>query len=191
MPFPGFQSKTLLSHTPPTASMRVRPHTPTDAGPHWHSLKRGLQAFIEPRAYPSIEVQQAILCYTHGWRLVSLHVYYLVGGDIPGVSGWLIWLFFLRVQNPFAPSVLSLSLLLETLCSVQSVAAIAHSCQQVLPGFLYRIWVWCLNVGWIPNCGSLKMTFLQSLLHTLSPYVLSLLLSSCLISFFTDMNFLS
>ena len=174
-PFLVFSPKQSYLTPPPTASMRVLPHTPTDAGPHWHSLKRGLQVFIEPRAYPSIEVQQAILCYTHGWRLVSLHVYYLVGGEIPGnsgVSGWLIWLFFLRVQTPFAPSVLSLSLPLETLCSVQRVAAITHSCQQALLGFFHRIWVWCLNVGWIPNWESLKMTFLQSLLHTLSPYVL-------------------
>ena len=92
---------------------------------------------------------------------MSLHVYYLVGGEIPGncgVSGWLIWLFFLRVQTPFAPSVLSPSLPLETLCLVQRVAAIAHSCQQALLGFFHRIFT-LSECGMDPKLGKSKDDF--------------------------------
>ena len=34
------------------------------------------------------------------------------------------------------------------------------SCQQVLLGIRNSVWVWCLQMGWIPRWGSLWMAFL-------------------------------
>ena len=50
--------------------------------------------------------------------------------------------------------------------------AIPGSCQQVLLGINNSVWVWCLQMGWIPRRGSLWMAFLQSLGHSLSQYFL-------------------
>jgi hypothetical protein len=50
--------------------------------------------------------------------------------------------------------------------------ALPGSCQQVLLGISNRIWVWSLQMGWIPKWGSLWTAFLQSLLHTLFPHFL-------------------
>jgi hypothetical protein len=41
-----------------------------------------------------------ILCYICSWSHGSLHVYSLVGGLVPGSSGWLILLFFLWGCKP-------------------------------------------------------------------------------------------
>jgi hypothetical protein len=33
------------------------------------------------------------------------------------------------------------------------------SCQQALPGISNNVWVWCLQMGWVPRWGSLWMVF--------------------------------
>ena len=45
---------------------------------------------------------KAILCYISSWSHGALHVYPLIGGVVPGSSGWLILLFILWVANPFS-----------------------------------------------------------------------------------------
>jgi hypothetical protein len=37
--------------------------------------------------------------------------------------------------------------------------AVSGSCQQAFLGISNSVWVWCLNVGWIPRWGSLWMAF--------------------------------
>jgi hypothetical protein len=124
---------------------------------------------------------KAILCYICGWSHGSLHVYSLVGGLVPGSSGevWLVDIVVLPMglQTPSAPSVLSLTIPLWTLCSVQSLAssiclcfcqalgrasqetAITGFCQQALVGIHNSVWVWWLYMGWIPRWGSLWMAY--------------------------------
>jgi hypothetical protein len=68
-----------------------------------------------------------INCYICSWS----HVYSFFHGLVPGSSGrsgWLILLFFLWLQTPSPPSVLSLTPLLETLCSGQWLAVSIYLC---------------------------------------------------------------
>jgi hypothetical protein len=65
---------------------------------------------------------KAILCYKCSWSYVSIQVYSLVVVLDPGNTG-VIWLFDIVVlpmemQTPLAPSILPLTPLLESSCSV-------------------------------------------------------------------------
>jgi hypothetical protein len=75
---------------------------------------------------------KAILCYICSWSHGSLHVYSFVGGLAPETSGkvWLVDVFVLSIglQTPSAPSVLTLTPPLGTLCSVQWLSASIHIC---------------------------------------------------------------
>ena len=80
-------------------------------------------------------------------------------------------------KAPSVPAVLSLTLPLGSLCSVQWLAAsiyicigqdlaeplrrqlLSGSCEQALLGISNSVWVWCLLVGWIPRWGSPWMAF--------------------------------
>ena len=78
------------------------------------------------------------------------------------------------MQTPSAPSVLSLTPPLGTLCSAGwkhlplylpgsgrafQETAISVSCQQALLDIRNRLWVWYLFMGWIPRWGSLWISF--------------------------------
>jgi hypothetical protein len=94
------------------------------------------------------------------------------------------------LQTPSAPSVFPLIPPLGSLCSVQLLAAsiwcqylsgygrdsletaIAGCCQQALLGISNSGWVWCLYMGRSPDGAVSGWSFLQSLLHTLTPYFL-------------------
>jgi hypothetical protein len=93
---------------PPPASMRVHPHHP--ATPislpciYWGIEPSQDQGPPLPRM-----PDKAILCYICSWSHWSPHMYFLVGGLVPGSSGgsgWLILLFFLcsfyGAANPFS-----------------------------------------------------------------------------------------
>ena len=74
----------------------------------------------------SLMTNKVILCYICDWSHGSLNVYSLVGGLVPGSTGW-VWLVDIVVppmglQTPFAPWVLSLASPLGTPCSVQWLA---------------------------------------------------------------------
>ena len=117
----------------------------------------------------------------------------VIGGLFPGSSrgyGWLILLFFLWLQPPIAHSVLSPTLPLGTLYSIQRVAAkmcliICHSHVEPLRRHLYQdpvrkhllsssifsgfgVYMWDGSPG---GEGS-GWLLLHSLLHTLSPHFL-------------------
>ena len=69
---------------------------------------------------------KAILCYMYGWSQGSLHVYFLVGGLVPGSfggTGWFILLFLLWGCKP-----LQLLGSLGTMCLVQWLAESIHLC---------------------------------------------------------------
>ena len=137
---------------------------------------------------------KAILCYMCSWILESLHVYSSVGGLAPGNSGeyCLVHIVVLptELQTPSAPSVLSLTPPLGTVCSVQWLVVSICLCicqalakplrrqlyqapvskhflaSTIVFGFGDCIW------GGSPGGAVSGWPFLQSLLHTLSPYFL-------------------
>jgi hypothetical protein len=44
-------------------------------------------------------------------------------------------------------------------CITSQDTAVSGSCQQALLSIHNSVWIWCLNLGWIPRCGSLCMDF--------------------------------
>ena len=124
---------------------------------------------------------KAILCYICSWSHVSLNVYSLVGGLVPGSSGGSGWLILLNIsmvlQTPSAHSVLPLThplgvpvLSLMVGCKHQHMywsgsgkasqeTAISGFCQQVLLGISNSVCTWRLHMGWIPRWGSLWVAF--------------------------------
>jgi len=70
----------------------------------------------------SLMLDKAILCYISSWSHGSLLMYFLVGGLVPELWGvWMVDNVVLSVglQTPSPSSVLSLTPLLGTPCSVQ------------------------------------------------------------------------
>ena len=133
---------------------------------------------------------KAILCYICSWS----HVYSLVDGLVPGCSGgvWLVDIVVLPVwlQTPSTPSDPSLTPLLGTLHSVQWLPANICLCIcKALAGPLRRqpyhapfsmhflestIVFGFGNCIWGVSSGGIVSVwpFLQTLLYTLSPYLL-------------------
>ena len=102
--------------------MRVLPHQPT----HFSSIIPLHWGQGPPLPLmPDTAILGYICCWSHG----SLHVYFLVGGLVPGSSGDLVgwYCFSMGLQNPSAPTVLVLRTPLGSLCSVQLAASI-HIC---------------------------------------------------------------
>jgi hypothetical protein len=121
-----FPLREISYRTPPLTFMRVLSNLliysclPALAFPYTgaSSLHRtkGLLLLLMP--------DDSILCYIFSWSRVSLHVYSLVGGLVPGSSGggvWLLDIVFLPMglQIPSAPWGLSLTPPLGNQCSVQ------------------------------------------------------------------------
>ena len=122
----------------------------------------------------------AVLCYIRSRSHGPTHVYSLVGSVISGssrASGWLTLLFFLwgckplqllqsfpylfhwcpRTQSDSCCEYLHLSTSGAGIASQGT--AIPGSCQQVFLGISNSVWVWCLQIGWIPRLDSLWMAF--------------------------------
>jgi hypothetical protein len=135
-----------------------------------------------------------ILCYFCSWSHGSLHVYTLVGGLVPGTSRgvWLVNIVVLSMgmKTPSAPSVLSLTLLLGTKCSVQWMATSIHICicQSLAEALRRQLYQAPVSIHFLASTivsgfgvciwdGSPSGTisgwpFHQFLLHTLSSYFL-------------------
>ena len=122
--FPGFLSENPLSYP-------RSPCSPTHPLLSWHFLTMGHQAFTGPRASPPIDVQQGhpLLmplepyvppCVLFSWWFSPWELcgYRLVHIVVPPV----------RLQTPSAPSVLSLTPPLGTLCSVQWLSESTYFC---------------------------------------------------------------
>ena len=101
--FPGFPSRNPPSHTPSLCFYESAP-LPTNPLPgiplHWDMDPSQDQGPLFP-----LMSNKVILCYICDWSQGFLHVYSWVGSLIPGSNGgygWLIFLFFLWVTNPFS-----------------------------------------------------------------------------------------
>jgi hypothetical protein len=175
---------------PITLPLLTNPPTPTSLS--WHSPTLGPSQ--DQRPLLPLIFNKAILCYICSWSHGSLHVYSLVGGLVPGSSGgyWLVHIVVpsMGLQAPSGPSVLSLASPLGTTCSDQWVTESIHlciclvlaeplkrvSCQASVrkhllasttaSGFGDCIW------NEAPGDAVSGWSFLQSLLHTLSLYLL-------------------
>jgi hypothetical protein len=126
----------------------------------------------------------------------SFHVYSLVGGPISASSGsggvWPVDTVApsMRLQTPSAPSVPSSTppsetpklspmvdcklppLYLSNSGKASQEAAISGFHQQALPDIHNNVQVWWQYMGWFLGGTVSGWPFLQSLLHTLSPYFL-------------------
>jgi hypothetical protein len=184
---------------PSPLSLLTNQHTPISL--YWHPLAAlGHKAFTGPRASPPIDVQQGhpLLhiqlepwvppCVLFGWWFNPWELW----------GYWLVFIFYppMWLQTPSAPWVLSLTLPLVTLSSVQWMAESIHLCIfQVLTEPLRRqlyqtpvskqlltstIVSGLGNYIWDGSpCGAISgWPFLQSLLDTLSLYLLPWLFCS-------------
>jgi hypothetical protein len=193
IPFPGYPSRKPTSHPPSTCFYEGDPPTTYPPLPPHPGIP--LPLGIEPSRDQGLMPDKAILCYICCWNHGSLHVYSLVSGLVLGSSGGAVWLVDIVVlpmelQTPSAPSVLSLNPPLGMPCSVQWLAASIHPCicqalVEALRRQLYQAPVSkhflasalvsgfgdCIWDGF-PSGAVSGWPFLQSLLHTLSPYFL-------------------
>jgi hypothetical protein len=133
---------------------------------HW-----GIDPSQDQGPFLPLMSNKSIHCYICSWGQGSIHMYSLVGSLVPGssgVSGWLIFFFYLWVTNPFSSfsSFSNASIGVQWLavnihlCICQAVAEplrrqLSGSCQQAYLGIYNSVWVWCLYMGWIPSWGSL------------------------------------
>ena len=127
-----FLSGNALSQSPFPAFMRVFSPAPTHPlrppcpviPLHW-----GIKLSQNQRSLLSLMPDKAILCYICRWSHGSLHVYSMVGDLVPESSGggrvWLVDIVVLPMglQTASAPSVLSLTPSLGSLCLVQWLPA--------------------------------------------------------------------
>jgi hypothetical protein len=82
-PFPCFYE----GARPPTYPLP--PHRP-GIPLHW-----GIEPSQDQGPLFPLMPDKVILCYICSWSIGSLHVYFLVGGLVPGSSGWSGWLILL------------------------------------------------------------------------------------------------
>jgi hypothetical protein len=130
-------------------------------------------------------IEKPILCYICSWSHGSLPVYFLVGGLVPSISEWsgYLALFFLWGSIPFSSFSHSSSIVVPGLSLMVGCehphlylfsgrtsqgTTIPGSCHQALLGISNSVWVWCLQMGWIPR--SLD-GFSFSLCSTFCPFV--------------------
>jgi hypothetical protein len=94
---------------------------------HW-----GIKPSQDQRPLLPLMSNKANFCYICIWSHVSLHLYSLVGGLVPGSSEgyWLVHIVVppMGLQASSAPSLLSLPPPLGALCSVQWLAKSMHLC---------------------------------------------------------------
>jgi hypothetical protein len=146
---------------------------------HW-----GIEPSQDQGGPLSLMPDNAILCYISSWshacpppRVLSnwwFSPWELWGGG--SLVGWCCCSY--GAANPSAPSVLALTPTLESPRAGWCLTASIHICigqalAEPLRGQLYQaptyqhgllgisntVWVWCLQMGWIPRWGSLCITF--------------------------------
>jgi hypothetical protein len=167
-PFPISPLQTPYPISPPPASMRMLPHSPT------HSLipvlafsYTGASSLHRTKGL-SLMPYKASLFYICNWNHGSIYVYSLVSGLVPGNyegSDLFILLCSYRVANPFSsfspfsnssigdpvlsPMVgcLHLPLYLSGSGRASQQTAISDSCQQALVGIHNSVTVWGLYMG--------------------------------------------
>jgi hypothetical protein len=180
------------------ASMGVFPQPPTHSHllHHGISLQWGIKLSQDQEPFLTLMPDQAIFCYICSWSHGSFHMYSLVGDLVPQSSGagleWLVDIVVLPIglQSPSAPSVLSLTPPLRTLCGVQWLArsillCICHILTEPLKRQLYqasvsklflasRIVSGFVNCIWDGSPGGevSKWPFLYSMLYTWFPHFL-------------------
>jgi hypothetical protein len=137
IPFPGPPSQKPLipSLLPLLLWGCCLTHPPTPTSLFWNSPTMGHQAFKGPWKGLSSHwcpTRPSSATYAAGGHK-SYHLYSLAGGLVPGCSEGPVWLVDIVVlpmglQTTLAPLVLSLIPPLESLCSVQWLAASIHLC---------------------------------------------------------------
>jgi hypothetical protein len=171
VPYPGLPSGNLLSHPPPTSSMRVLLHSPTHfclpalAFPYMY-----LGTPSGPRASPPTDVQQDPLLprmWPEPW-VPPMCILWSVSQELQGVWPVDTVAPSMGLQTPSAPSVPSPTPPLGTLCSVQRFAvSICQALAQPLKRLPYQASVSkhfpasriFLN-GEIKKCSSVKLQML-------------------------------
>ena len=184
----------MLSQKPPIPSPNLISNPPTPAFWPWHSPVLGHRTFTGPRASPPIDDRlghpllhmklepQVPPCVFFDWWFSpkELWGYWLVHIVVPPMG----------LQTPSAPWVLSLAPSLGTLCSIQWMAVSIHFCicqalaeplrRQLYQAPVSKHFLASTIVSGFGDCiwdgspgGAVSgWPFLQSLLHTLSLYLL-------------------
>ena len=124
-PFPVSPPETPYSILPPPASIRVLfLHSSFCSLIHLHW---GIDPSQDQGPFLPLMSNKSIHCYICSWGQGSIHMYSLVGSLVPGssgVSGWLIFFFYLWVTNPFS----SFSSFSNASIGVQWLAVNIHLC---------------------------------------------------------------
>jgi hypothetical protein len=195
--FSRFPFRNSLSYSPPPASKRVLPYPPTHS--HLTALTFPIHWGIEPSQdqgplLPLMPTRSSSATYSAGAVGPSMCTCWLCFSPWELWGVWLIDIVVLpmELQTPLAPSVLSLTPLLGTPCSVQWLAAsiclcICQALAELLRRQLYQASVSkhflassivsgfgvCIWDGSPNGRGTISgWPFLRSLLHSLSLYFL-------------------
>jgi hypothetical protein len=153
-------------------------------------LQWGIEPSLDQGPLLLLMFNRAILCYICSWSHGSLHVYSFVGGLVPESSGLPVGSYCSSYGLQSASSILSLAPPLGTLCSVQWLTVSIHLCicqtlteplrrqlyqapiskhflaSTIVSGFGICLW------DGSPGGAVSRCPFLQSLLHSLPPYLL-------------------
>ena len=183
-----------LQKLPIPSPLSLFTNPPTSASLSWHSPTLGHRTFSGPRVSSPVNARQ-------GHPLLHMHLepwippWVLFGGGlVPGnsVGYWFVHIVVppMGLQAPSAPSVLSLAPPLGTLCLVQWLAVSIHFCicqrleeslrRQLYQASVSKLLLASTIVSGFGNCiwygspdGAVSgWPLLQSLLHTLSLYLL-------------------
>ena len=181
-PFPGFPSEKPLSYPPTSFSPTHLLQLPYPGIPlYW-----GIEPSQDQRPLLPLMSNRATLCYICSWNHGSLHVYYLVGGLVPGSSGLLASSYCCSsygTANPFSsvghfsrsfigdPVSIHFCIchaLAKPLRRQLYQAPISHHLLTftIVYRFFYYRW------DGLPGRATFGWSFLQFLLHTLSLYLL-------------------
>jgi hypothetical protein len=86
-PFHISHSETQYPILPPPASMRMLPSHPLPSSSPGITIHWGIKHPQAERPLLPLMSNKAILCHIWGQSHGALHVYYLVGGPVPGSAG--------------------------------------------------------------------------------------------------------
>jgi hypothetical protein len=89
VPLPGFPSANPSSHPSPFVCMKVLP-CPLSFPPHRSGVPLcwDIKTLHNQGSPLTLMPNKSVLCYLCDWSHGSLHAYSLVGGLVPGSSGW-------------------------------------------------------------------------------------------------------
>jgi len=180
IPFPGFPSRTPLSHAPLLlwGCSLIYPLLPTLLP--WHFLTLGYSTLTGPRAFPPIDVQHPLLCMRMepGVHPCVLLRWWFSPWELRE-RGWVgCYCSSYGVANsfssfsPFSNSSIG-DLVLSSMFGCQHLplylscsgrasqeTAISGSCQHALLGIHNSVWFWCLYMGWVPKRDCVQVILL-------------------------------